>query len=84
MTNFEQRHEEAILYRQAISNDVIVSADWSILPADATATLQETTATDTTAMVAGLTPDNLYTVSVLLTLASGQILNPVAYIRCNG
>ena len=83
MKNFEQTHAESVLYRQIVDADTITNSAWSIAPsAGTTVTLGTQTTTETNAMVSGLTSGTRYVLTVLVTLASGQILERSANVRC--
>lgn len=82
MKYFEQTHEESILYRQVVKGDTIEDATWSISPTGPEAVENERTDTESTAMVSGLTAGLRYTLNAKLTLASGQVLEKSAVIRC--
>jgi hypothetical protein len=81
MNYFEQSATEKLAYSQTISRDTITTAAWTITPS-ATLAPQATTTDTATCMVSGLTSGTTYTLTVLMTCGSGQIVERNVTIAC--
>ncbi|MGJ5817053.1 phage fiber-tail adaptor protein [Paludibaculum fermentans] len=81
MNYFTQADTEKLAYRQSIAGDTITNAAWTITPS-ATLAPQATTADTATCMVSGLTSGTTYTLTVLMTCGSGQIVERSVTIAC--
>jgi hypothetical protein len=81
MNYFEQAETEKLAYRQTIAGDTITTATWTITPS-ATVTTQDTSADAATCLVSGLTAGTTYTLTVLMTCGSGQIVERSVTIAC--
>jgi len=82
MNSYTQGPREKVHYKQVITGDTLVSADWSIDPLGPTIQKLTTSADSTVCSVSGLRTGVSYKLTCHLVCASGQEFDPSAVIRC--
>ena len=81
MKSFDQDPSEVIAYSETVVGDPITSSLWSIAPTGPSVTLYNQNSTATIAMVSNVTSGVKYTLSVLVSCASGQVFDKHCIIR---
>ena len=81
MVTYEQDPAEAQDYQESVTGDTVSAASWTISPTGPTVGVPTNTSTTSTVRVSGVGASVLYTLSCVLTGASGKIYKRSCYIR---